>query len=429
MRATTEVRRRKFVLVFLLPFTLLALVVTGPGVASAQAPDASERPRAREIGLTPGILTPGPLNAITDVDGVLVGHETVWEGQDVRTGVTAIRPHPGNVYLEKVPAAIHVGNGYGKLVGGTQVRELGEIETPILLTCTLCVWKAADALVEWMLEQDGMEDVRSVNPVVGETNDGRLNDIRRRPVTAEHVRAALEAAEDGPVEEGVVGAGTGTVAFGWRGGIGTSSRTLPEEMGGWTVGVLVQTNFGGILSMAGAPVGEALGQYSFRSVVEAPEGRNRETAQDHGPGRDRGGGFADDTGDGSIMIVVATDAPLSSRNLERLAARTLMGLARTGSFASNGSGDYVIAFSTHPDTRRRSGDGTANGPEGLRIGPRIRNDDMNGLFLAAVEATEEAIYNSLLKAVTVTGRGGRTVEALPVEATVEVLREHGVVEP
>ncbi|MFW6198954.1 MAG: P1 family peptidase [Gemmatimonadota bacterium] len=411
-------------------FVLLALTVTGADIASAQAPDASERPRARDIGLAPGILTPGPLNAITDVDGVLVGHETVWEGPDVRTGVTAIRPHRGNVYLDKVPAAIHVGNGYGKLVGVTQVRELGEIETPILLTCTLCVWKAADAMVEWMLEREGMESVRSLNAVVGETNDGGLNDIRARPVEAEHVRRALDDAGSGPVVEGVVGAGTGTVAFGWKGGIGTSSRALPGEMGGWTVGVLVQTNFGGILSMGGAPVGEALGRYSYRSLVESdgdsnpggapPDGGEDDDARDNDRDDDR-----DDDGDGSIMVVVATDAPLSSRNLERLAARAIMGLARTGSFASNGSGDYVVAFSTHAGVRRSSGIENDESAGSVRREPTVRNDDMNGLFLAAVEATEEAIYNSILKAVTVTGRDGRTVEALPIEDTVEILRRHG----
>ena len=385
---------------------LLALAAVSAAPAAAQAPDASHRPRARDLGLEPGVLQPGRLNAITDVSGVLVGQETVWEGDAVRTGVTAIRPHPGNVYLEKVPAAIHVGNGYGKLLGVTQVRELGEIETPLLLTCTLCVWKAADALVGWMLEREGMEEVRSLNAVVGETNDGGLNDIRARPIEPEHVRRALALADGGPVQEGVVGAGTGTSAFGWKGGIGTSSRVLPPELGGWTVGVLVQTNFGGILTMDGAPVGEALGRYSFRNVVEGS-----------------GDPAEDDHGDGSVMIVVATDAPLSARNLERVASRAIMGLARTGSFASNGSGDYVIAFSTHPDVRRYAD------AEGLRAFPDVRNDAMSGVFLAAVEATEEAIYNSLLKAVTVTGRDGRTVEALPVEETVEVLRRHGVVPP
>ncbi len=389
-----------------LPLLLaLALVSAGPLRAQQSGPTPNDdRPRARDIGLAPGILPPGRLNAITDVDGVLVGQTTVWEGDSIRTGVTAIRPHPGNAFLDKVPAAIHVGNGFGKLLGVTQVRELGELETPILLTCTLCVWKAADALTGWMLERDGMEDVRSINPVVGETNDGGLNDIRSRPIDAEDVRRALATADGGPVEEGTVGAGTGTSAFGWKGGIGTSSRVLPEALGGWTVGVLVQTNFGGILTMDGAPVGRELGRYSFQGVVERGEDGDR-----------------DDHGDGSCMIVVATDAPLDARNLERIAARAIMGLARTGSFASNGSGDYVIAFSASPDVRRRYG------ASEVRTVPDVPNDAMSGLFLATVEATEEAIYNSLLKATTVTGRAGHTVDALPIDSTVAVLKKYGVV--
>ncbi|MCA9738654.1 MAG: P1 family peptidase, partial [Gemmatimonadetes bacterium] len=269
----------------------------------------SERPRARDLGITVGIFPTGAANAITDVQGVLVGQTTVTDGSRVNTGVTAIRPHPGNVYFERVPAAMVVGNGYGKLIGVTQVRELGELETPILLTCTLCVWKAADAMVEWALALPGMENVRSLNAVVGETNDGGLNDIRARPIEPRHVVDALEGATSGPVEEGSVGAGRGTRAFGWKGGIGTSSRVLPDALGGWTVGVLVQSNFGGILTMAGAPVGQALGRYSFQNAVEG-----------RGPS-------PDDAGDGSIMMVVATDAPLSARNLERLARRALMGLA------------------------------------------------------------------------------------------------------
>lgn len=380
-------------------FLLLSIPFT-PAPAMSQI---DERPRARDLGLEVGILPPGALNAITDVEGVRVGQVTVWEGDSVRTGVTAVVPHPGNVFHEKVPAAVHVGNGFGKLLGVTQVRELGEIETPVLLTCTLCVWRAADGMVDWLLDRPGMEDVRSINPVVGETNDGGLNDIRARPVRSRHVREALEGASDGPVREGSVGAGTGTRAFGWKGGIGTSSRVLPGELGGWTVGVLVQTNFGGILTVAGAPVGRELGRYSFRSVVE--EGADPEDGER-------------DEGDGSVMIVVATDAPLSSRNLERLASRAIMGLARTGSFASNGSGDYVIAFSTAEGVRRRAG-------EEVRAVPDLANDAMSGLFLATVEATEEAIYNSLFRATTVTGMG-RTAEALPIDRTVEVLRRHGV---
>ncbi|MEE8384393.1 MAG: P1 family peptidase, partial [Dehalococcoidia bacterium] len=327
-----------------------------------------ERPRARDLGISVGVFPSGTANAITDVEGVLVGHTTVWEGDSVRTGVTAIRPHAGNLFRQRVPAAIHVGNGFGKLLGVTQVRELGELETPILLTCTLCVWRAADAMVEWLISQEGMENVGSINPVVGETNDGGLNDIRNRPIRPEHVRDALEAASSGPVEEGSVGAGTGTQAFGWKGGIGTSSRVLPEPLGGYTVGVLVQSNFGGILSIGGAPVGRELGRYSYRRFVEGV-----------------------DEGDGSIMMVVATDAPLSVRNLERLAKRAIMGLARTGSSASNGSGDYVIAFSTAEEVRRREGERTHDITE-------LSNDRMSPLFQAVVEATEEAIYNSLFKA-------------------------------
>jgi D-aminopeptidase len=373
-----------------------------------------------------GVFQPGELNAITDVEGVRVGHRTVVEGADVRTGVTAILPHGGNPYFSRVPAAVHVGNGYGKLLGVTQVRELGELETPILLTCTLCVWKAADAMVGWMLARDGMEEVRSLNAVVGETNDGGLNDIRSRPVRPEHVVEALESASAGPVEEGAVGAGTGTVAFGWKGGIGTSSRVLPEGLGGYTVGVLVQSNFGGILTMDGAPVGEELGRYAFSDQV-AEGGGDRESGAPEAGGADAGASTdearwdpADDEQEwGSIMIVVATDAPLSARNLERLAARAIMGLARTGSYASNGSGDYVLAFSTANSVRR-------GGSSDVIQVDELANRRMSGLFQATVEATEEAIYNSLLKAETTTGNG-RTVEALPLERTVEILRRHGVV--
>jgi D-aminopeptidase len=349
-----------------------------------------------------------------------VGHATVVEGEGIRTGVTAVLPHEGNPYRSRVPAAIHVGNGFGKLLGVTQVRELGEMETPILLTCTLCVWRAADALVAWMLQRDDMQDVRSLNALVGETNDGGLNDIRARPIQAEHVRSALEGASSGPVAEGSVGAGTGTRAFGWKGGIGTSSRVLPASLGGHTVGVLVQSNFGGILTMGGAPVGRELGRYSFREAVE-PGGADPDgAASAHGSARaDRAWLDQEDTGQGSVMIVVATDAPLSDRNLERLAARAIMGLARTGSFAGNGSGDYVIAFSTHPSVRREPGAAAAAPRE-------VGNDDMSALFQAVVESTEEAIYNSLLKATDVTGMG-RTADALPIDDTVEVLRRYGVV--
>src|SRR5512139_874950 len=366
-----------------------ALAVLALHIASAAAPLVGQgRVRARDLGVAPGIFATGQWNAITDVPGVRVGQVTVTAGDSVRTGVTAILPHAGNLFLERVPAALHVGNGFGKLIGGTQLRELGELESPILLTCTLCVWRAADALVGWMLEQPGMENVGSVNPVVGETNDGQLNAIRSRPITADQVRAALAAATTGPVAEGSVGAGAGTVAFGWKGGIGTSSRVLPARLGGYTVGVLVQSNFGGVLQVLGAPVGKELGRYAFRNDVEPP-------------------------GDGSIMIVVATNAPLSDRNLERLAARAIMGLGRTGSFASNGSGDYVIAFSTRQSSVES------------REARELSNDQMSPLFAAVVEATEEAIYNSLFMATTVTSRRA-TVEAIPLDRVREVLAKYGI---
>lgn len=366
-----------------------------------------KRPRVRDLGLRPGILAPGPLNAITDVAGVKVGHATIVRGDHIRTGVTAILPHGGNLFREKVPAAIYVGNGFGKLMGSTQVNELGEIETPILLTNTLSVPQVADALVQYMLSLPGNEDVRSVNPLVAETNDGYLNDIRGRHVTAEDVIRALRQAQSGPVEEGSVGAGTGTVAFGFKGGIGTSSRLLPQNLGGYTVGVLVQTNFGGILSVAGAPVGRELGRYYLREQLE---GRSREPSAEE----------ADDEG-GSVIVVVATDAPLDARNLRRLAARAILGLARTGSVMANGSGDYVIAFSTADSVRIRGGE---SGRE--RSLPLLSNDAMSPLFLAVIEATEEAVYNSLFRATTVKGRDGHIVEALPLDRTVEILRRYNL---
>jgi D-aminopeptidase len=369
--------------------------------AAGQSP--APRPRARDAGVAIGILPPGPLNAITDVAGVRVGQVTVVEGDSVRTGVTAILPHGGNAFRERVPAAIHVGNGFGKLLGVTQVRELGELETPILLTCTLCVWNAADAMAGWMLRQPGMAEVRSINPVVGETNDGLLNDIRSRPVRPEHVVRALETASDGPVREGAVGAGTGTVAFGWKGGIGTSSRALPPTLGGYTVGVLVQSNFGGVLSINGAPVGRELGWYAFQRELGAAA---------RGP---------QDRGDGSIMIVVATDAPLSARSLERLASRAIVGLGRTGASMTNGSGDYVIAFSTAAQVRRQFG---ARAPAPVADLP---NDAMSPLFQAVAEATEEAIINSLFAAETTTGSGA-TVEALPLDRVMEILRRYNALE-
>lgn len=369
------------------PAVLLVLLAVSPVALPAQE-------RARALGVAPGIFTPGPLNAITDVAGVRVGQVTVNLGDSVRTGVTVIHPHEGNAFLERVPAAIHVGNGFGKLLGISQVRELGELESPILLTCTLCVWRAADAMVGWLLAQPGMEGVPSVNPVVGETNDGQLNAIRSRLIGAEDVRRALESASAGPVTEGSVGAGRGTVAFGWKGGIGTSSRVLPASLGGWKVGVLVQSNFGGVLQVLGAPVGRELGRYAFRDALE----------------RERG--------DGSIMIVVATDAPILDRNLERLAARAIMGLARTGSSASNGSGDYVIAFSTARGLRRPA---RARRP----AAEELANDELSALFQGVVETTEEAIYNSLTMATAVESRAAR-VEPLPLDRLREILRKYGV---
>ena len=356
-----------------------------------------QRPRARDIGLVIGTFSPGPLNAITDVEHVRVGHATRIEGEDIRTGVTAIIPGPGNLYTHPVPAWIHVGNGYGKLVGETQVREFGEIETPILLTCTLCVWSAANALKDWTYEQPGMGE-HTLNPIVGETNDSRVNNMWADPVGSREVRAALESADTGAVAEGSVGAGAGTQAFGWKGGIGTSSRVLPAALGGYTVGVLVQTNFGGTLTMNGAPVGRELGDYAYRRALEAAAP-------------------TDDREDGSIMMVVATDAPLNARSLERLAMRAMMGLARTGSFAHNGSGDYVIAFSTDQDVRRpRSSRSPVTTPE-------LVNESMSPLFAATVEATEEAIYNAILKATTVESSRGR-LEAIPLEETVSILKKY-----
>lgn len=365
--------------------------------ASSSAASNDQRPRARDIGLVVGTFSPGPLNTITDVEHVRVGHATRVEGEDIRTGVTAIIPGPGNLYTHPVPAWIHVGNGYGKLIGETQVREFGEIETPILLTCTLCVWSAANALKDWMYEQPGMGE-HTLNPVVGETNDSRVNNMWVDPVGKREVYAALKSAVNGPVAEGSVGAGTGTQAFGWKGGIGTSSRVLPSELGGYTVGVLVQTNFGGTLTMNGAPVGRELDRYAYRDELEAAA-------------------RTDDREDGSIMMVVATDAPLNARSLERLAMRAMMGLARTGSFAHNGSGDYVIAFSTNQEVRRpRSSRRPVTTPE-------LVNESMSPLFAATVEATEEAIYNAILKATTVESSRGR-LEAIPLEDTVTILKKY-----
>jgi D-aminopeptidase len=380
-------------------FIAASLLTVASVTVAAVHPSAllsQERPRAREIGVAPGILAPGPLNAITDVSGVLVGQVTIIEADSVRTGITAILPHAGNLFLQRVPAAVVVGNGFGKLLGSTQVNELGELETPILLTCTLCVWKAADAMVEWMLGQPGMDKVRSINPVVGETNDGyELNvAIRSRPITAAQVREALTSARGGPVEEGSVGAGTGTRAFEWKGGIGTSSRKVPASIGGYTVGVLVQSNFGGVLQIMGAPVGRELG-HKFSAA------NSRANA------------------DGSIMMVVATDAPLSDRNLRRLASRALMGLARTGSVAGNGSGDYVIAFSTAPEVRRMYN------ADRLTTTEMGNTEQLSALYEAVIESTEEAIYNSLFKAKTMSSKGG-TVEAIPIDRVREILSRYGI---
>lgn len=388
--------------------TLFRCVAVGAlFVVSTASSAAQERVRARDLGVAPGIFAPGANNAITDVAGVRVGQVTLSEGERVRTGVTAILPHEGNAYRSRVPAALHVGNGFGKFAGSTQINELGELETPILLTCTLCVWKAADAMAAWLLEQPDMQQVHSINPVVGETNDGDLNDIRARPVTAEAVRRALETAKTGPVQEGSVGAGTGTIAFGWKGGIGTSSRVLPQTLGGWTVGVLVQSNFGGVLQVAGAPVGRELGRYAFQNAVAVQPGAE--------------GGPADDRGDGSVIIVIATDAPLSDRNLRRLASRAMMGLGRTGSSASNGSGDYALAFSTAASVRR-----AFDAPRHTTT--ELANEQMSGVFQAGVDAVEEAVYNSLFMATTVSGNG-HTAEAIPLDRVRKILDEHGVHAP
>jgi D-aminopeptidase len=383
--------------VFAVPTVLLVTAF-----AAAQSTSSKARPRASDLELKLGILPTGSLNAITDVAGVEVGQTTIIRGDNIRTGVTAVLPHAGNLYREKVPGAIFVGNGFGKLAGSTQVDEMGDIETPILLTSTTSVPRAADALISYMLALPGSEDVLSINPVVGETNDGYLSDIRGRHITPNDVFAAIKSAKGGPVEEGAVGAGTGTVVFGWKGGIGTSSRRLPASLGGYTVGALVQTNFGGVLTIAGAPVGQELGQYYLRK--ELPQVS-----------------VAKDKADGSCMIVVATDAPMDARNLKRLAARAWLGIARTGTSASNGSGDYAIAFSTAPQVRIRANDKALT-----RNVEVVTNDAMSPLFLAVIEATEEAVYNSMFKATTVTGNG-HTVEGLPIEKTVEILKEHRVI--
>jgi D-aminopeptidase len=385
--ASMSAKERAMPVVAIAGFLLVACLIFL--AAAVQAPEA--RPRAREFGLTVGVLPPGPLNAITDVAGVKVGQVSLVEARDVRTGVTAVLPHDGNIYQDKVPAGISVGNGYGKLTGVTQVRELGTLETPIILTNTLSVPTAAEAVIDWTLGQPGNERVLSVNPVVGETNDGWLNDIRGRHVTKAHVLEALRSAASGPVAEGAVGAGTGTTCFNYKGGIGTASRRLPEGRGGYTVGVLVQTNFGGVLTIRGLP----FDQKPAGAAVPVPI----------------------PSGDGSCMIVVATDAPLDARNLERLAKRALLGIARTGGYFSNGSGDYAIAFSTASGVRVAHR-GTAT----TRTVTVLRDDAVSPLFQAAAEGAEEAIFNSLFKAVRIEGKDGHAAEALPLDRVRTLLR-------
>lgn len=379
---------------------------TAPESATAnqEKPAVQARQRARELGLKIGVLPIGELNAITDVSGVTVGQTTIQRGDNIRTGVTVILPHAGNLFQEKVPGAVHVGNGFGKLAGSTQVNELGEIETPILLTSTLAVPKVADFLLDYMLAFPGNENVQSINPLVAETNDGFLNDIRGRHIARDDVFNAIKSARSGSVDEGSVGAGTGTVAFGWKGGIGTSSRKLPASLGGYALGVLVQTNFGGILSIDGAPVGVELGKYFLKDAVSLKN-----------PPAYAGGS---DKADGSIIIVIATDAPLDHRQLRRLAERSMAGLARTGSSMTNGSGDYAIAFSTK---------NRISAAEPVRNIQVVGNDAMSPLFQAVIEATEEAILNSLFKATTVVGRDKHSAEALPLEQTISILKKYGKV--
>ncbi|MBL4680646.1 MAG: P1 family peptidase [Pseudomonadales bacterium] len=396
----------------------LVISMVSPQLVLAKSPQPvlakdENKPRARDIGLIVGTFPTGYYNAITDVEGVLVGHSTKIEGEDIRTGVTAIIPAPGNLYTHPIPAWIHVGNGYGKMVGETQVREFGEIETPIILTCTLCVWSAAKGLNKWMYEQPGMGE-HTLNPIVGETNDSRVNNMWIDPIGYPEVAAALNSAKTGTVEEGSVGAGTGTQAFGWKGGIGTSSRVIPKSLGGYTVGVLVQTNFGGTLSMNGAPVGRELENYSSQKELKAAiEVNSAGDLITDDPSRDS------DKEDGSIMMIVATDAPLDARTLDRLAMRAMMGLARTGSFASNGSGDYVIAFSTDPDARRPRFSAV---PVGTQV---LVNDAMSPLFAAAAEATEEAIYNAILKATSVSSSRGE-LTAISIPEVKKILKKYRV---
>ena len=389
---------------------ILAALAAGLLAAPLALGQGDARPRARDIGLAPGVLDPGPQNAITDVPGVQVGQVTITEGDHIRTGVTAILPHAGNIFQDKVPGAIHIGNAFGKLVGSTQVVELGTIETPIVLTNTLSVWDAARAVVTHVLGLPGNENVGSVNPLVGETNDGYLNDIRGLHVKESHVLEAIRSASSGPVAEGAVGAGTGTSVFGWKGGIGTSSRRLPESLGGYTVGTLVQSNYGGVLIMDGIPVGEELDRYYLRDQLRGAD--------------DAAGGDSRDNPDGSIMMVVATDAPIRSLGLTRLARRVMLGLARTGATSSHGSGDFVIAFSSAESLRSSFGSDSPTEDGGV-----LRGDRLSPLFQAAIEATEEAVYNSMLKATTVTGRNGNTREAISIEDLLEVGRKYNRLHP
>ncbi len=381
--------------------------------------ETADRSRAREFGIHVGILPSGKWNAITDVPGVKVGHKTVWAGDSIRTGVTVVIPHDGNIYQEKVPAAIHCANGFGKLAGFTQVKELGTLETPIALTNTLSVPACMQGLVTHTLNQPRNAGVRSVNAVVGETNDGYLNDIRGMHVKPDDLLAAIAAADSGPVREGTIGAGTGTSCFGYKGGIGTSSRCIPADLGGYTVGVLVQSNYGGILAVNGAPVGRELGNYSFSEYTgqdRCEKPGNKESTTPAGQSEPDKNAT---TGDGSCMIVVATDAPLTTRNLERLAARATLGLAKTGSYMSNGSGDYVIAFST--GYRIPNHDKVLDPPVAT-----VANHAMNPLFLAVVEATEEALYNSMFKATTVTGKDNHTRQAIPLDRVKDICKRYNV---
>lgn len=364
-------------------------------IAIVRGEEAANK-RARELGISVGIMSPGKNNAITDVAGVLVGHKTLFKGNDIRTGVTVILPHAGNIFQEKVAGAIYVANGFGKPIGSTQVEELGLIETPIVLTNTMNVFLAANALIDYTLSQKGNEQIGSINPLVGETNDGYLNNIQARAVTQEDILEAISHAQSGPVAEGSVGAGAGTICFGFKGGIGTASRMIPESRGGYTIGALVQTNFGGILEINGAPVGRELGKYYLKDEIESSNG--------------------------SCMIVVATDAPLSVLNLKRLAKRAILGLAKTGGFCANGSGDYVIAFSTHPSCRLMHQDNKRT-----RSVEELYNDQMTPLFLAVVEATQEAIYNSLFMATTVKGWQGHEVKAIPVDRVIEICKKYNVI--